>query len=57
MRRGHRAFVGSQANLTIIHLHERRWIDLEEFGFRVARSSNMVAVDFGDLGSFSLAVR
>jgi hypothetical protein len=48
---------GSQANLTIIHLQERRWIDLEEFGFRVARSSNMVAVDFGDLGSFSLAVR
>jgi hypothetical protein len=48
---------GSLANLTIAGLQNRQWVDLEEFGFRVIRDDNSIAVDTGELGTFSMAVR
>jgi hypothetical protein len=48
---------GGRANLTIASLQDRRWVDLEEFGFRVVRDDTTLAVDTGDLGTFGMAVR
>jgi hypothetical protein len=48
---------GGRANLTIVSLRDRQWADLEEFGFKLARSNTAIGVDTSDLGTFSLAVR
>jgi hypothetical protein len=48
---------GGRANLTILGLQDRQWVDLEEFGCRVVRDTTTIAVDTGDLGTFSMAVR
>jgi hypothetical protein len=48
---------GGRANLTVIGLRGRRWTDLEELGYRMARGTNAVSVDVADMGSFGLAVR
>ena len=48
---------GGRTNLTIAGLQDRQWVDLEEFGFSVARGDTAIAVDTNDLGTFSLAVR
>jgi hypothetical protein len=48
---------GGRANLTILSLQDRQWVDLEEFGYRVTRDTTTLAVDTGDLGTFSMAVR
>lgn len=48
---------GGRANLTIVSLQDRQWVDLEEFGYRVVRGENRLTVDADSLGAFSLAVR
>jgi hypothetical protein len=48
---------GGWPNLTILGLQDRRWVDLEESGWRVVRGDAAVAVDTGQLGTFSLGVR
>jgi len=48
---------GGPANLTIVGLQARRWIDLEEYGYNVTRGVTTIAVDTGGLGTFSAAAR
>jgi hypothetical protein len=51
------ARAGGKDNLTIVGLGNGQWADLEEFGASVVRGNNTIAVDSGNLGTFSLAVR
>lgn len=48
---------GGRADLTIVSLQDRQWVDLEEFGLRVVRGGDTIAVDTSELGTFSMAVR
>jgi hypothetical protein len=48
---------GGRANLTIVSLQDRQWVDLEEFGYSVMRGDTAVAVDTGELGTFGMAAR
>jgi hypothetical protein len=48
---------GGKDNLTIVGLGNGQWTDLEEFGTSVVRGDNTIAVDCGNLGTFSMAVR
>jgi len=48
---------GGRANLTIVGLQDGRWVDMEEYGYSVARGDTGIAVDSGELGTFSAAVR
>ena len=51
------ARAGGKNNLTIVSFQNRQWSDLEEFGSRVVRGDNTIAVDSSNLGTFSMAVR
>ncbi len=54
-----RSRAGGRANLTIVGLRVRdgQWVDLEEYGYSVVRGDTGIAVDSGQLGTFSMAVR
>jgi hypothetical protein len=51
------ARAGGRDNLTIVNLKSGDWVDMEEFGSRVRRGSQTIAVDSGSLGTFGLTVR
>lgn len=46
-----------KANLTIVSLQKRQWVDLEEAGSRIVRGDISLTVDSDTLSSFSLAAR
>ena len=47
--------VGGKANLTLVNLQDRRWVDLENIGSRVVRGNDTITVDTASLGIFGLA--
>jgi len=47
--------VGGKANLTLVNLQDRQWVDLENIGSRVVRGNDTITVDTASLGIFGLA--
>jgi hypothetical protein len=47
--------VGGKANLTLVNLQDRQWVDLEAIGSRVVRGNDTITVDTASLGIFDLA--
>lgn len=49
--------VGGKENLTMVHLRNNQWVNVETVGARVTRGDDALSVDTTTLGAFGLAVR